>query len=88
MPNLSFCIFKQKKFILEFEGNIWIIYDIQSASSNLGEKHEFGNFYSQCNMHKFRKIEQFLKLKNNATVIIQQVQKIFDLSCTMSLSCM
>lgn len=39
-------------------------------------------------MHKFRKIEQFLKLKNNATVIIQQKQKICDLSCTMILSCM
>lgn len=44
MPNLIFCIFKQKKFILEFEGNIWIIYDVQSASSNLGEKYEFSNF--------------------------------------------
>lgn len=46
MPNLSFCIFKQKKFLFEFEDNIWIIYDVQSASSNLGKKHKFGHFYS------------------------------------------
>lgn len=40
----SFAFLNKKKFILEFEGNIWIIYDVQSASSNLGEKHEFSNF--------------------------------------------